>query len=141
MLPLHGAYQFIPPFAEYLAGLVGLQQLVGDDGWDDNTAAATAAAHDAAAVGDTDTIAAIVTGAAAGAVSIIRLSGANAVPLAQQVFQPGSGSRAGGKVWKPESHQVYYGRAVDAAGGTLDEVSGHGLYCCTGHVAPRLIMR
>ncbi|KAL4440664.1 hypothetical protein ABPG77_000373 [Micractinium sp. CCAP 211/92] len=107
---------------EYLAGLVGLQQLVGDDGWEDNAAAGTAAAHDAAAVGDTDTIAAIVTGAAAGAVSIIRLSGANAVPLAQQVFQPGSGSRAGGKMWKPESHRVYYGRAVDAAGGTLDEV-------------------
>ncbi|KAL4457553.1 hypothetical protein ABPG75_012418 [Micractinium tetrahymenae] len=108
--------------AEYLAGLVGLQQLGADDGWEDATAAGTAGAADAAAVADTDTIAAIVTGAAAGAVSIIRLSGADAVPIAQQVFQPAGGGRAAGNGWEPESHRVYYGRAVDAAGATLDEV-------------------
>lgn len=107
---------------EYLAGLVGLQQLGGDDGWAGGAAADAAAEHAAGAAADTDTIAAIVTGAAAGAVSIIRLSGAEAVALAQQVFQPASGGGTGSAGWKPESHRVYYGRAVDAAGSTLDEV-------------------
>lgn len=120
---------------EYLAGLVGLQQL--DDGWDSWEAGAGEAHSNA---GDSDTIAAIVTGAAAGAVSIIRLSGSDAVPIAQQVFQParatrpqqqqgeaegrrGSGAAAAGAaLWEPESHRLYYGRAVDAAGDVLDEV-------------------
>lgn len=122
------------PFAEYLAGLVGLQQLGGDDSWEDGAAADATARHDAGAVADTDTIAAIVTGAAAGAVSIIRLSGVDAVGVAQQVFRPAGGSRAAGTAWEPESHRVYYGRAVDAAGSTLDEVGWSRLL--PTHVAP-----
>lgn len=75
---------------------------------------------------DGDTIAAIVTGAQQGAVSIIRLSGDDAVPIAQRVFspagQPAKQREAAAACWEPESHHVYYGRAVDAAGGVLDEV-------------------
>lgn len=82
---------------------------------------------------DADTIAAIVTGAQQGAVSIIRLSGDDAVPIAQRVFRPagqpakqqqaaGQTAAAGAADWEPESHRVYYGRAVDAAGAMLDEV-------------------
>ena len=72
--------------------------------------------------------------------SIIRLSGPEAVPIAQRVFQPGGGARkqeqeqqqqrqlgggegaAAGAAWEPESHHVYYGRAVDGQGRVLDEV-------------------
>ncbi|EFN58878.1 hypothetical protein CHLNCDRAFT_19706, partial [Chlorella variabilis] len=90
------------------------------------------------------TIAAIVTGAAQGAVSIIRVSGADAVAIAQQVFAPYSAQRrhaaAAGPAarqapaaghpdpathaaaWQPESHRVYYGTAIDAGGTVLDEV-------------------
>jgi tRNA modification GTPase len=78
----------------------------------------------ARATRDSDTIAAIVTGSAQGAVSIIRLSGPDAVGIAQGVFRP-AGPRsvaAGGAGWAPESHRVYYGTAVDEAGHVLDEV-------------------
>lgn len=74
---------------------------------------------------DGDTIAAIVTGAQQGAVSIIRLSGDDAVPIAQRVFSPAgqpAKQQAAAARWEPESHRVYYGQAVDAAGGVLDEV-------------------
>jgi len=131
--------------------LVGLQQGEHGLGFDLNgDSAAAAAAQEAAAIaaaGDGDTIAAIVTGSAAGAVSIIRLSGVDAVPIAQQVFQPagarrqqqgsngstsGNGSGASEQGWQPESHRVYYGRAVDSAGGVLDEVCGSWWKLTTG---------
>jgi tRNA modification GTPase len=79
---------------------------------------------------DTATIAAIVTGAQQGAVSIIRLSGGDAVGIAQAAFRP-SGPRAAAvqrpgqaksAAWQPESHRIYYGSAVDGQGGVLDEV-------------------
>lgn len=71
--------------------------------------------------------------------SIIRLSGLDAVHIAQQVFRPAKAATvqqgkqqqqqqgrmpatAGGAAWEPESHRVYYGQAVDAAGTMLDEV-------------------
>ena len=99
--------------AEYLAGLVDLQQSGSNDAEEDRE-------RDGRATGDDDTITAIVTGAAAGAVSIIRLSGGDAVAIAQAIFRLARG--AGGADWQPESHRVYYGRAVDAGGGVLDEV-------------------
>jgi len=70
------------------------------------------ASVDAASSGtDADTIAAIVTGGQQGAVSIIRLSGQEAVELASQVFVPAASSSN----WTDpaSSHRVHYGRAVD----------------------------
>eukprot|EP00192_Tetraselmis_astigmatica_P003258 CAMPEP_0117660180 /NCGR_PEP_ID=MMETSP0804-20121206/6829_1 /TAXON_ID=1074897 /ORGANISM="Tetraselmis astigmatica, Strain CCMP880" /LENGTH=553 /DNA_ID=CAMNT_0005466889 /DNA_START=229 /DNA_END=1886 /DNA_ORIENTATION=- len=65
-----------------------------------------------------DTIVAIVSGEIQGAVSILRLSGSQAVEIASEVFQtpgkPGS--------WEPRSHRVYYGTARDREGNMLDEV-------------------
>lgn len=66
---------------------------------------------------DADTIAAIVTGAQQGAVSIIRLSGRDAVAVAAGVFKP-----AASGPWSPESHRVYYGTVVDEQGARVDEV-------------------
>jgi len=72
-----------------------------------------------------DTIVAIVSGEIQGAVSILRLSGSQAVEIASEVFQtpgkPGS--------WEPRSHRVYYGTARDREGNMLDEV----------HRRPRLL--
>ena len=114
--------------------------IAGLTGYDPYAVDAAEAERDAAAGGDGDTIAAIVTGAQQGAVSIIRLSGPEAVPIAQRVFRTGGGGRkqeqqqqqqrqqgggegaAAGAAWEPESHRVYYGRAVDGQGRVLDEV-------------------
>ena len=58
---------------------------------------------------DMDTIAAIVSGNnPSSAVSIIRLSGRDAVGIAECVFSP-----AGKQPWTPESHRVYYGHAIE----------------------------
>ena len=82
---------------------------------------------DAASSGtDADTIAAIVTGGQQGAVSIIRLSGQEAVELASRVFVPAASSSN----WTDpaSSHRVHYGRAVDPTENrdherrTIDEV-------------------
>ncbi|GAB4820956.1 hypothetical protein N2152v2_008002 [Parachlorella kessleri] len=70
---------------------------------------------------DSDTIAAIVTGAQQGAVSIVRISGREALEVAQQVFQ-GPGKGGSQRRRQLETHRVYYGRAVDADGSTIDEV-------------------
>lgn len=69
---------------------------------------------------DADTIAAIVTGGQQGAVSIIRLSGPEAVDVAALVFAPASSSSA----WTdPEqSHRVHYGYAVNEDKQKIDEV-------------------
>lgn len=73
---------------------------------------------------DSSTIAAIATPAGSGGISIIRVSGPNAVPIAAALFQPGAGSpvsRAAGASF--ESHRLYYGHIVDSASGrNLDEV-------------------
>ena len=72
-----------------------------------------------ASITDADTIAAIVTGGQQGAVSIIRLSGLDAVELATRVFVPASSSSA----WTDpgNSHRVHYGRAVTKHG-EIDQV-------------------
>lgn len=67
---------------------------------------------------DGDTIAAIVTGGQQGAVSIVRLSGPDAVEVARHVFVPASNATN----WSPESHRVYYGNILDATGSIVDEV-------------------
>ncbi|MBI5578577.1 MAG: tRNA uridine-5-carboxymethylaminomethyl(34) synthesis GTPase MnmE [Deltaproteobacteria bacterium] len=73
---------------------------------------------------DSSTIAAIATPAGSGGISIIRVSGPNAVPIAAALFQPcagGSGNRPAGPPF--ESHRLYYGHIVDPANGrTLDEI-------------------
>ena len=67
-----------------------------------------------------DTIVAIVTGGQQGAVSIIRLSGPDAVDIAKQVFVPQTGGKNG--TWDPVSHRIYYGTAVDERASIIDEV-------------------
>ncbi|BDA49035.1 probable tRNA modification GTPase MnmE [Coccomyxa sp. Obi] len=66
-----------------------------------------------------DTIAAIVTGPQ-GAVSIVRLSGPEAVQIAQQIFQP-SGNRRDHE-WQPRSHRVYHGLLLNSERHAIDEV-------------------
>ena len=75
--------------------------------------------HDEAGSLDADTIVAVVTGAQQGAVSIIRLSGWDAVPTAASVFSP-SGTYPDG--WVPETHRIYYGHAIDSRNAVIDEV-------------------
>ncbi len=69
---------------------------------------------------DADTIAAIVTGGQQGAVSIIRLSGPEAVDVASIVFVPASS----GSAWTDpaRSHRVHYGHAVNDENQKIDEV-------------------
>lgn len=62
-------------------------------------------------------------GLSAGSVSIIRLSGTEAVPIALKAFRPGGRFRIG---WSPASHRVYYGTAVDGDENVLDEVRAVG---------------
>ena len=73
---------------------------------------------------DSSTIAAIATPAGSGGISIIRVSGPDAVPIATALFQHcagGPGNRPAGPSF--ESHRLYYGHIVDPASGrTLDEV-------------------
>lgn len=65
-----------------------------------------------------ETIVAIVTGShSQGSVSIIRMSGTDAVDIARQVFK--SPSR---ETWNPKTHRIYYGHAYDFEGNVLDEV-------------------
>ena len=59
------------------------------------------------------TIAALATPAGEGGIAIIRLSGDKAESILSQAF------RKKGKKW--ESHRLYYGHAVDADGGIIDE--------------------
>lgn len=73
------------------------------------------------------TIAAIVTALGGGAapVGIVRLSGPTAVAVARRVFRPARSSARGprGVSWKPKSHFVEYGFALDQKGNVIDEVS------------------
>ncbi|KAL6753434.1 hypothetical protein V8C86DRAFT_3028768 [Haematococcus lacustris] len=69
---------------------------------------------------DEDTIVAIVTGSVSqGAVSIIRVSGTEALAVAYRVFRPGGLFRMG---WQPRDHAIHYGNAVDGDERVLDEV-------------------
>ncbi len=61
-----------------------------------------------------DTIAAIATPAGYGALSVIRLSGVNALEILKEIFK--------GKKGEFLSHTVAYGHIVDKEGGVLDEV-------------------
>ncbi|EIE18915.1 tRNA modification GTPase TrmE [Coccomyxa subellipsoidea C-169] len=55
-----------------------------------------------------------------GAVSIVRLSGAEAVQIAQQIFQPSGKMRV--QQWQPQSHRVHHGLLQDTNGSAIDEV-------------------
>ncbi|KAL6900796.1 hypothetical protein ACP4OV_005472 [Aristida adscensionis] len=71
--------------------------------------------------GSPETIAAIVTSLGGGpaAVGIVRLSGPDAVAVAGRVFRP---ARKAPAPWRPRSHFVEYGVALDAEGNVIDEV-------------------
>ncbi len=62
-----------------------------------------------------DTIAAIATASGAGAIGIVRISGAQAHSILQQIVQP---VRA--RAWRP--WQMRYGQVIDEAGQVIDEV-------------------
>ena len=64
-----------------------------------------------------DTIAAIATPPGTGGIGIIRLSGVEAASVAARLFEPARSGEA-------RSHVLRRGRAVDAAGETIDEVLG-----------------
>lgn len=85
---------------------------------------------------DFDTIAAIVTGAQQGAVSIIRISGAGATGIAAQLFcRAGTRRRSsssescgsnGAAAWlQLESHRIYYGSVHEEDGSKIDEVGDY----------------
>ena len=65
---------------------------------------------------EADTIAAIATAGGAGGIAIVRVSGGEAEAILKHMFIPAV------KREYFESHRMMYGRAVDADGGTLDEV-------------------
>ena len=64
----------------------------------------------------TDTIAAVATPQAAGGIGIVRISGADAIAVAEKVFDPVRGSR----LTASKGYRAYFGRAVDR-GEELDE--------------------
>ena len=63
-----------------------------------------------------DTIAAIATPVGVGGIAIVRLSGGEAEDILQKLFIPAKSRECFA------SHELMYGRCVDADGGTLDEV-------------------
>ena len=66
----------------------------------------------------TDTICSVSTAPGEGGIGIIRISGAEAVPIAAKVFAPHKG-----KAFDATSHRLHYGRVVDPASGEIvDEV-------------------
>ncbi|KAK8949759.1 putative tRNA modification GTPase mnmE [Platanthera guangdongensis] len=73
---------------------------------------------------DAGTIAAIVTsvGGPSAAVGIVRLSGSLAVEVASRVFRPTRKPSEGECLWKPRSHFVEYGFALDKQDNVIDEV-------------------
>ncbi|XP_020571632.1 uncharacterized protein LOC110018607 [Phalaenopsis equestris] len=73
---------------------------------------------------DAGTIAAIVTpvGGPPAAVGIVRLSGSTAVGVAARVFRPAGKRTEGDCIWRPRSHFVEYGFALDKQGNVIDEV-------------------
>jgi len=71
-----------------------------------------------------DTIAAVATPPGAGGIGIIRLSGAQAVAIAAEVF------RSHGTGRTPASHEMRRGHVVDSHGGSIDEA------LCVAMLAP-----
>ena len=63
----------------------------------------------------TDTIAAVATPVGEGGVGIVRLSGADALPIARRIFRP----RRGGEQFQPQL--LRYGKIVDEQGQSVDE--------------------
>jgi len=70
------------------------------------------------------TIAAVATPAGTGGISIIKISGPNALPIASSIFKPAPKRRPDTRVPSGlESHRLYYGHIVDdRSGRNLDEV-------------------
>lgn len=64
-----------------------------------------------------DTIAAIATGGGISAIGVIRLSGPDAIAIANSVFRP----RAGGELSYAPARKLILGRCVDAEGAVIDE--------------------
>jgi len=64
-----------------------------------------------------DTIAAIATPLGEGGISIVRISGPQALDIADRVFRP----VRPGPLQAASSHTVHYGTIVDGAGNTIDE--------------------
>jgi tRNA modification GTPase len=65
-----------------------------------------------------DTIAAISTPPGVGGIGVVRMSGPEAIAVAQRVFLRPDGR----SLRQPVSHRAYYGAIVDAAGERVDEV-------------------
>lgn len=63
-----------------------------------------------------NTIAAIATPPGNGGIGIIRISGAEALPVLQRIFQPQKGGQL-----QPEARRLYLGQVHDAAGVLLDQ--------------------
>ena len=74
-----------------------------------------------------DTIAAIATGRMRTALGVLRLSGPEAVRIAEETFRPAGG----GKLTDKPPHRLSLGDALDESGNLLDEV------LCTYALAPR----
>lgn len=66
-----------------------------------------------------DTIAAIATGLSESGISIIRISGEDAIDVADKLIGTGSGKKF---LKDQESHTIHYGFVRDAQGNTVDEV-------------------
>ena len=64
-----------------------------------------------------DTISAIATAQGEGGIGIIRLSGEQAIAVAEKMFRPASGKALSDYA----SHRAVYGRIVDEAGQVIDE--------------------
>jgi tRNA modification GTPase len=64
-----------------------------------------------------DTIAAVATGLGESGVAVVRISGSEAVPVAERVFRPKRGAPLGGR----RSHTITYGWIVDQDGRRVDE--------------------
>jgi tRNA modification GTPase len=70
-----------------------------------------------------DTIVAVSTPPGQGAIGIVRWSGPEALRILRAVFRPASPSLPGLAGWKPQSHLLTYGHAVDPQTGVpVDEV-------------------
>ena len=76
-----------------------------------------------------DTIAAVATGAQVAAIGILRLSGPDAIRIADALFEP----QRGGPMRTAEDRKLVYGRLTDGAGALLD------LCLCTLSRAPGAI--
>ena len=63
-----------------------------------------------------DTIAAVATGGAASAIGIVRISGTNALTVADNMFHTTNGV----KLKDAESRRMYYGELLDGDGGLID---------------------